>query len=550
MPPAELAHESFAEFKVAIEKLCALAIERQKNLYTLPTVGSSDIVKRGAEILPGAAPEQGWGLEKSTNFMLDEIASLLNPGQAAGRYFGFVTGGTLPSALIADWFTTLFDQNVQVHLPNETLSTVIEALAVQMIVRLLDLDPSQFTGTITTGATSSNLLALTCARERTIQHCVERRTGTAGWSTAEFGLSGVGALPVKVFVCQAHASIKKTAALCGIGRNNVIDVSKESEQRQSSVQTLEFDLDRLEASLKECHDAKEPAVVVVGMGEVVTGALTDQIPQLRALCDKYDAWLHLDAAFSAFVCLVDGYHWISSHMGACDSITSDGHKALNVPYDCGILLIKKHRATSETCLLDDVCGPGNGGGPSYLTSTSSHDDNDTSETGYVYSLPSPLHRNVENSRRFRALPLYVSLLSQGRDGTKSMILRNLLFAQKVRSWIEACPYYQLLVPVCSSPLDQNQLDQPQKWKGHWNTTIVFFRAHPERCPVDCFKDAQSGHLRLIEAIKETRKIYVSPGSLNGVGGVRIAVSNWSTGVEGDYDYDVTTAALSHVMTAK
>ena len=254
-------------------------------------------------------------------------------------------------------------------------------------------------------------------------------------------------------------------------------------------------------------------------------------------------------AFSAFVSLIEGYNWISSHMSVCDSITSDGHKALNVPYDCGILLIKKHKPsdTSLTCLLDDVCGPGKAGGPSYLASTSSASINDKeASVKFVNAIPSPLNRNLENSRRFRALPLYVSLLSQGIEGTRDMIQRNLDFTRRLRSWIEQCPYYQILTPICSS-LDPGQLDTPQKWRGDWTTTVIFFRAHPIDCPLESFKDPQKGHLNLIQALKETRKIYVSPGSLNGIGGARIAVSNWSTGLNGEEDFDISTDALLQVM---
>jgi glutamate/tyrosine decarboxylase-like PLP-dependent enzyme len=232
-------------------------------------------------------------------------------------------------------------------------------------------------------------------------------------------------------------------------------------------------------------------------------------------------------------------------MNVCDSITSDGHKALNVPYDCGILLVK--REPSQASILEDVCGPGKSGGPSYLASTSSNDDEYENDAAmqYVHAIPSPLNRNLENSRRFRALPLYISLLSQGRKGTKDMVQRNINFASRIREWLEECPFYQVLTPPCP-PLDANQLHSPQPWKGYWNTTVVFFRAHPKTCPIESFK-GKSGHLSLIQAIKETRKIYVSPGSLDDIGGVRIAVSNWATGLNGNKDFDITTTALMQVM---
>jgi glutamate/tyrosine decarboxylase-like PLP-dependent enzyme len=310
-PPVELAHETLEDFRIAFEKLKDLAIERQSTLDSLPTIASPGPLEQSPLpdrlLLPSTVPETGWGLSRSTDFLLKEVASALNPGQNGTRYFGFVTGGVLPSAIVADWFSTLYDQNVQVHLPRETFSTVIEAYTVDMIIRLLKLDYGLFTGTLTTGATSSNLLALICARESTTKQCMANRHGLKDWSLAEHGAAG--SVAVKVFVCQAHASIKKTAAIAGIGRMNVIDVGRKNKDAQdppdnsahARVECLEFDMERLELQLLRCYDSKEAAIVVIGMGEVVTGALSDQTLEIRKLCDKYQAWLHMDAGESVLV---------------------------------------------------------------------------------------------------------------------------------------------------------------------------------------------------------------------------------------------------------
>lgn len=292
---------ALASFEEALEKVRSLAVIRQQNLESLSTItdSSSVLCDGNFRSLPRCVPDQGWGLSEASDFLFKTVEPLLNPGHSGPRYFGFVTGGTLPSALIADWFTSLYDQNVQVHLPKETCSTVIEAFTMEMIIDLLGLNSKRFSGTLTTGATGSNLLALICAREETTKRCMYRRSGIADWSAAEYGLSGSDSVTIQVFVCQAHASIRKTAALAGIGRANVIDVGKtaptSTNRQQPDVVCLEFDLKRLERELKRRYEAKEPSIVVVGMGEVVTGALSDQTPKLRQLCNKYEAWLHVDA---------------------------------------------------------------------------------------------------------------------------------------------------------------------------------------------------------------------------------------------------------------
>ncbi|MCO5585386.1 hypothetical protein L7F22_039319 [Adiantum nelumboides] len=589
--PAELPHEPLAEFKAALKRIQEFAIERQENLSDLPTISTEDELRKGLEELPRSLPSEGneYGLKRSINFLFDSILPTLAQGQAGPRYFGFVTGGTLPSALLADMMTTLMDTNVQVHLPKETLSTIIEKFALDMILDVLHMDRSQWTGTFTTGATASNTLALACGRQATLQRAYKirrQRRRDAGeslpeeedeWDPAENGLYGPDVPPIKVFVCQAHASIQKSAAVLGIGRKNVIDlgikleipetgdkeISEEEREQMESLaraETLDFDFALLESALRECQANAEGAIVVMGMGEVVTGALTDQTLAIRLMCDKYGAWLHMDAAFSAFVCLHEEYHWLSTHMGVCDSLTSDGHKALNIPYDCGILYVKKHSALREgnqfippeesrtfmehTCYLDDICGPSRfGSGPSYLASAPLQPSNDEDMTDAQLlsaTLPSPLHRNLENSRRFRALPVYISLLSQGHRGVREMVERNLHFAARVRQWLRSSQYYQVLTPASSSldskftphngrlraaPGERN----PPRWEDDfWATTVVLFRPHPKTCPIEAFKDEKQGHLRFIDAVKHNRIIYISPGSFCGIGAARIAVSNWYT----------------------
>lgn len=320
--PAELPHESLAVFRQALERVQALAVQRQEHLSSLPTIADGPSLKNRLTTIPRVLPPEGHelGLERAMQVLFEEVLPTLAQGQAGPRYFGFVTGGTLPSALLTDMVVSMLDSNVQVHLPRETLSTMIEKFALDMVLDVLHLDRSQWSGTFTTGATTSNVLALSCARQATVQRAVRirrQRRREAGetvveardWDPAEDGLAGPDVPPVKVFVCQAHASIQKSAAILGIGRRSVIDLGRQvdlasseagSEQRElkealARAETLDFDLAQLATALQECQAKAEAAVVVVGMGEVVTGALSDQTLAIRMLCDRFGAWLHMDA---------------------------------------------------------------------------------------------------------------------------------------------------------------------------------------------------------------------------------------------------------------
>ncbi len=152
----------------------------------------------------------------------------------------------------------------------------------------------------------------------------------------------------------------------------------------------------------------------------------------------------------------------------------------------------------------------------------------------------PTDTAQENSRRFRALPIYASLLSRGKAGYASIVRSNIAFARRLERWMRTRPEYEVLTPECT----ESDHTPPQPWTGDWGTTILLFRASPVDCPVAAFRDPIGGHLALTDAIKRTRKMYVSPTVFAGIGGVRIAVSNWATG---DADFDIVTDVLMEVM---
>lgn len=290
---------------------------------------------------------------------------------------------------------------------------MIEAHTITLLLELLSLPVSKFTGTITTGATSSNILGLACGRESVLRTLLSKK-GQEEFSFSEQGFSE--AIPViNVFVACSHASVKKAAALVGIGRARVKDLGKKSNASNDNVdeenlaesraKCLNFDLESLEEELKKSRDSKQGSIVVVSIGEVNTGFISQQTPKIKELCLKYNAWLHIDAAFSAFICLLDGMEWISQHMALADSITSDGHKALNVPYDCGLFFVKRtiEGRDKHASELEEVLGSGKAGTPAYLATSkavqngSEEDEEVLEKAAYAAGIPSPLIRNIVSS---------------------------------------------------------------------------------------------------------------------------------------------------------
>lgn len=263
----------------------------------------------------------------------------LNRSSQSSRYYGFVTGGATPISKYADNIVTELDQNVQVHLPKETIATDIEDAASTMLCQLVDLDPKTWNHrTFCTGATTSNIIGLALGREYVVARAGARIGGTQTTSIAALGLLKATRLAkideIQILTSAPHSSIRKAASVLGLGHDSVKDVGiSHTNYRQL------FDFRKLEEELKQDNTASIIAVSCceVNNGLFATRGLKD-FQRLRELADRYGAWIHVDAALgllarvlqkehsSEFSRIMEGVEGIEY----ADSITGDGHKLLNV----------------------------------------------------------------------------------------------------------------------------------------------------------------------------------------------------------------------------
>lgn len=120
--------------------------------------------------------------------------------------------------------------------------------------------------------------------------------------------------------------------------------------------------------------------------------------------------MHIDAAFAAFAPLDPSFAHYGPHLALADSITSDAHKWLNVPYDCGLFFSRRMSIVESDsgggqASLFALTGPG-ANAPAYLASAAAAKTAkvETREAEFPLveaskALPSPLFMNIENSRR-------------------------------------------------------------------------------------------------------------------------------------------------------
>lgn len=457
----------------------------------LPT---GDIVKNGRSKLQAHLPAQGVGLEESIRRVREDLAPSFNASRSP-NYYGFVTGGVNQAAALADNMVTAYDQNVQVHLPNETIATDVEDRALSLLCELLNFEPAQWPHRIfTTGATTANVLGLACGREYVVTEASAHRTDVEN-SVGEVGIveamRRAGIDDIQILTTVPHSSLSKAASILGLGRASVKCLGHSDAPHK-------FDMQLLKKSLEQPGAA---SIVAISASEVNTGVFAtsglDEMQELRKLCDMYGAWIHVDGAFGLFGRVLSSPAY-SSIIEACaglelaDSITGDGHKILNVPYDCGFFL-SRHRSMAERVFQNPNAA--------YLASHNGPD-----------SIMSPLNIGLENSRRFRALPVYASLVAYGRAGYQDMLERQIQLSRGIAQHILESSEYELL--------PQKNASQEEILSGIF--IIVLFRAKDEEL-----------NKQLVDKIKATRKIYVSGTSWEGQPACRFAVSNWMANVERD-----------------
>lgn len=272
-----------------------LISESQEGQRVLP---HATAIRKANRSLVSSLPSEGHGIKRTTEHVLEDLAPALNHQALSPSYYGFVTGGVTPAARVAEEIVSAYDQNVVVHLPETTIATTVEDHALTLLLQLFHFSVKAWPGrTFTTGATSSNVMGLACGREHIINAAIQkRRKHSASQTTQTVGELGLivacreaNIADIQILTTLPHSSLKKAASIVGLGRSCFHRVSRSKDG-------LEFDLDMLEEQLKRPHSA---SIVVISCAEVNTGFFATHsygdVDALRALCDKYDAWLHVDA---------------------------------------------------------------------------------------------------------------------------------------------------------------------------------------------------------------------------------------------------------------
>lgn len=398
-------------------------------------------------------PEKGIGamatLQHFEKHFADKLANSAGPS-----YFGFVTGGSTPASVAGDWLVSTYDQNACGS--NDSIAPQIERQTIHYFRQLFGLGPDYF-GSFVTGATISNFVSLAIARQWVgEQHAID------------FSNDGLGAVPLKVISATPHSSILKSLSMLGIGRKALIKIDTLPDREA-------IDLQLLEHYLKQ-HG--EPVIIVANAGTVNTVDF-DDLEALGQLKKKYNFWMHVDAAFGGFAACSEKFAHLMKGVQHADSITIDAHKWLNVPYDAA-MQFTRHRSLQLKVFQNSAA---------YL--------------GDPEKSPDFFHYTPENSRRFRALPSWFSLVAYGREGHAEIVERNCHCAHYLGEAIKRSGDFKLLAPV--------------------RMNVVCFTLKEDLT----FETIQE----YLAAIRDDGRVFFTPTLYKGVPAIRAAISNWQTSTE-------------------
>lgn len=374
---------------------------------------------------------------------------------AGPRYFGFVIGGSIPVALAADWLTSAWDQNPGIYATSPVVS-VIEDIAREWLLDLFDLPRESSVGFVT-GCQMANFTGLAAAR-----HGVLRR---AGWNVEEDGLSGAPRVNL-VTSAESHVTIDVAMRYLGFGTRALLRVETDGQGRMRA--------DRLRRLL---DNLSGPTIICAQAGNVNTGAF-DPLREIAEAAREHSAWLHVDGAFGLWARASQKLHPLADGIELADSWATDAHKWLNVPYDCGVAIVRHpedHRASMTSTAA-------------YLVQTNGV------ERDSVDWVP-------EFSRRARGITVYAALRSLGRDGVEDLIDRNCALARQMAELLAAAPGVRVLNDVVLNQVLVRLGDDDELTR------------------------------RVIAGVQEDGTCWLGGTTWQGLGAMRISFSNWATSEE-------------------
>jgi len=425
--------------------------------------------------LPSSPPETPESMER----ILADIEPVIVPGithwNHPAFFAYFAISGSGPG-ILGELLTAAFNVNAMLWRTSPA-ATELEEVVLGWLREMVGLPPS-FEGVVYDTASVSSMHAIAAARE------------AAGIRVREEGLSGRPDVPrLRLYASeQAHSSIDKGALTLGIGQAGIRKIPTDAEFRMDPAALARAIEEDLAAGWK-------PFCVVATVGTTSTTSV-DPVPAIAEVCEKYDLWLHVDAAYGGSAAILPAMRHILDGCDRADSFVMNPHKWLFTPIDFSAFYCRRMDVLRRAFSLV----------PEYLR---------TAEGETVHNL---MDTGIQLGRRFRALKLWFVIRYFGRAGLAARIREHIRLAQEFAHWVDEDPDFERMAPVPFS--------------------TVCFRANPHTRPRsqgergrqagEAENDLDRLNEALMHAVNATGEVFLSHTKLNGKLTLRLAIGNIRT----------------------
>jgi len=397
--------------------------------------------------------------------VLRDVDQILLPGLSHWQhpsFFGYFPSSTAPSSVLGDFLSSGLGV-LGLSWQSSPALTELEEVVCDWTRQMFGL-PETFRGVIQDTASTSTLVALLCARER-----------TTGYSLAGGGLQAVDR-PLVVYASEhGHSSVEKAALLAGFGRANLRTIAVDERQAMRA--------DALDAAIRaDLAAALVPCAVVATTGTTTTTAL-DPIADIAEVARRHGLWLHVDAAMAGSAMVLPECRWMWRGVEGADSVVVNAHKWLGAAFDCSLYYVR------DTQHLIRVMSTN----PSYLQTSVDQEVTNLRDWG------------IPLGRRFRALKLWFLLRGEGVSGIQRRLRRDMENARWLAEQVFSRDGWRVLAPVVLQ--------------------TVCVRHEPPGMDADAL-DRHT--LAWAERLNRSGAAYVTPAKLDGRWMVRVSIGAFPT----------------------
>jgi aromatic-L-amino-acid decarboxylase len=420
--------------------------EHVREFPVFPALEPGDLTAK----LPLAAPEEGEPIEK----IFEDFQSAIFPALTIWnhpRFFAYFSVSSTPPSILADFLAATINANAMLW-KSAPAATELEQVTLSWLRQWLGLDQSFF-GIIYDTASVGVMQAIGAAREWVDPDC--RTKGMRPGLT--------------VYVSEhTHSAAEKSAIMLGFGQDNVRRIPVDERFRMRP--------ELLEAAIKaDLAAGKRPCCIVASVGSTSTSAI-EPVPQIADIAERYNVWLHVDAAYGGAAAVVHEMRHIFEGVERAHSLILNPHKWLYVSIDCSVLYTRLPEVFRRAFSLS----------PEFLR---------TNEDDCVVNY---MDYGVQLGRRFRALKLWYVFRYYGHNGVIALLRESLRLAQVLKALVEANANFELSAPV---PL-----------------SLVCFR----------YRAGNEMNQRLLAEINSSGKAFLSHTVLHGEFVLRFAIGNFQT----------------------